>query len=100
MAGQVGHHRAVPDDFEIEFRWKEKVLYWEGSRGVVLPGGWGVSPMVTVIPDATTWDMRVPVWLRGRHDEVVARLRTHPDHVVREERDDSLQPKLLDEVTR
>ena len=47
------------------FRWREEVIYWEGSRGVVFPGAWGVSPFVTVIPDATTWDKRVPSWLRG-----------------------------------
>ena len=90
----------MPDDFEIEFRWREEVIYWEGSRGVVFPGGWGVSPFVTVIPDATTWDTRVPSWLRGRYAEVVARLRASPDHVVTEERDDSHQPRMLAEVTR
>ena len=90
----------MPDDFEIEFRWKELVIYWEGSRGVVFPGGWGVSPKVTIIPDTTTWDRRVPSWLRGRYTEVVARLRDCPDHVVCEERDDSHEPKMLEEVTR
>lgn len=90
----------MPDDFEIEFRWKEEVIYWEGSRGVVFPSGWGVSPAVTITPDAATWDMRVPIWLRGRYAQVVARLHTCPDHVVREERDDSHEVKLLHEVTR
>jgi hypothetical protein len=64
-----------PDDYEIEFRWKEAVIYWEGSRGVAFPGGWGVDPLVTLVPDSVTWDRKVPAWLRGRHDEVVARLR-------------------------
>jgi hypothetical protein len=56
--------------------------------------------MVTIVPDATTWDVRVPAWLRGRYAEVVARLRSCPDHVVREERDDSQQARVLDEVAR
>lgn len=87
-------------EFEIEFRWKEQCIYWEGARGVVFYGGWGGKPINTVVPDHTTWDRVVPVWLRGRHAEVVARLRAHPDHVVCEERDDSLDAGRLEEVTR
>ena len=90
----------MSDTYEIEFRWKEEVIYWEGSRGVVFAGAWGVSPLLTIVPDSTTWDRRVPAWLRGRHAEVMARLRAHPDHVIREERDDSLSVRMLDEVTR
>ena len=51
---------------------------------MVFDGAWGVSPLITIIPDSKTWDRRVPVWLRGRHAEVTARLRGHPDHVIRE----------------
>ena len=47
-------------DFEIEFRWKEEIIYWEGMRGCVFPGGWGVDPPVTVVRDAGTWDRAVP----------------------------------------
>ena len=88
------------DDFEIEFRWKEEVIYWEGSCGVVFPGGWGVDPVETFVPDAATWDRAVPGWLRGRHDEVVERLRADGRHVVREERDDSAVVAGYVEVTR
>ena len=88
------------DAFEIEFRWKEEVIYWEGSRGVVFPGAWGVEPIVTIVPDIVTWDRKTPPWLRGRHDEVIERLRSDAGHVVREERDDSITVRLLDEVTR
>jgi hypothetical protein len=88
------------DDYEIEFRWKEQVVYWEGSRGIVFPGGWGVDPIETVVPDADTWDRAVPVWLKGRHDEVVERLRADVRHVVQEERDDSADVARYDEVTR
>ncbi len=90
----------MSDSYEIEFGWKEEVIYSEGTGGVVFPGGWGVSPVVTIVPDSTSWDRWVPAWLRGRDAEVVARLRAHPDHVVSEERDDSLSVRLLDEVTR
>jgi hypothetical protein len=40
------------DDFEIEFQWKEVVIYWEGTRGWAFPGGWGVRPVITIVPDA------------------------------------------------
>jgi hypothetical protein len=86
--------------FEIEFRWKEEVVYWEGSRGVVFPGGWGVAPVVTLVPDGSTWDRAVPSWLAGRHDEVVARLRADSRHTVQEERDDSAVVGGYVEVTR
>jgi hypothetical protein len=89
-----------PGDFEIEFRWKEEVIYWEGSRGCVFPGGWGVDPVVTHVPDVDAWDRCVPTWLMGRHDEVVARLRSDSRHVVREERDDSAVLVACYEVTR
>lgn len=75
--------------FEIEFRWKEQVIYWEGPRGCVFPGAWGVDPPITIVPDLETWDRAVPDWLIGRHHEVVARLRVKAGHIVMEERDDS-----------
>lgn len=86
--------------FGIEFRRKEQVVYWEGDQGCVFQGGRGVDPLVTVVPDASTWDRAVPNWLQGRRDEVLERLRDQPDHVVREERDDSSQPRRLEEVSR
>lgn len=86
--------------YEIEFRWKEEVVYWEGARGAVFVGGWGVRPLVTVVPDADTWDRAVPAWLKGRHNEVVERLRAHPAHVVHEERDDSAVVATIREVWR
>jgi hypothetical protein len=33
-----------------EFRWKEEIIYWEGTRGCVFPGSCGVDPPVTVVP--------------------------------------------------
>jgi hypothetical protein len=91
---------AMSDEYDVEFRWKEQVIYWEATRGVVFQGGWGVEPPVTIVPDSTTWDRKAPAWLRGRHDEVVARLRAEPGHVVHEERDDSKVVPPLREVTR
>lgn len=94
--------RGLPehDDYEIEFRWKEEVVYWEGARGIVFPGGWGVEPVETIVPDAETWDRAVPAWLKGRHDVVVGRLRGDLRHVVHEERDDSSVVTGYVEVTR
>jgi hypothetical protein len=70
------------DDYQIEFRWKEEVVYWEGDQGFVLDGGWGVDPPVTYVPDPATWDSVVPGWLRGRQQQVVGRLRGRPNHRV------------------
>lgn len=89
---------AVP--FEIEFRWKELVIYSEGEHGVVFDSGWGVRPLVTTVPDASTWNRVIPAWRVGRHDEVIARLRQHPLHVLVEERDDSATERVLETVSR
>ncbi|MGD0808716.1 MAG: hypothetical protein ABSA91_03300 [Acidimicrobiales bacterium] len=70
--------------YRVEFRWKEEVIYWEGDRGFVFDGGWGVSPPVTYVPTPELWDEVVPSWMKGRRDEVVARLRAHPGHVLAE----------------
>ena len=94
------HDRDADRAFDLEFRWKEELVYWEGDRGCVFEGGWGVQPPVTVVPDASTWDRVVPEWLRGRRDEVCERLRAEPGHVLREERGDAAQPRPLREVTR
>jgi len=88
------------NDYEIEFRWKEQVIYWEGDRGCIFLGGWGVDPPVTIVPDAKSWDRAVPAFLQGRHDEIVARLRADSRHVVKEERDDSTIIDRYHEVTR
>jgi hypothetical protein len=58
--------------FEIEFRWREHVIYWEGARGCVFQGAWGVDPPITIVPDAKAWDRVVPPFLLGGHDEVLA----------------------------
>jgi hypothetical protein len=100
-AWSESRHVSDPNgDYEIEFRWKEEVIYWEQPRGCTFPSGWGVDPAVTSVPDASTWDRAVPPWLRGRRDEVVARLRADARHEVREERDDSLVIHRYPEVTR
>ena len=94
------HYPRAVGSYEIEFRWKEEVIYWEGSRGCVFPGGWGVDPVITIVPDAQTWNRAVPSWLHGRHGEVVERLRADARHVVQEERDDSATIDRYREVQR
>ncbi len=76
-------------DFEIEHRWKEEVLYWEGRRGVSFAAGWGVTPPVVYVPTAEAWDASTPDWLHGRRDEVVARLVERSGHRVE---DDTVPP--------
>lgn len=71
------------DAWEIEFRWKELVIYWEGEKGCQFEAGWGVEPGVTYVPTRERWDQSVPTWMVGRFDEVVARLQSDPGHVLR-----------------
>ena len=71
------------EPFEIQFRWKEEVIYWEGDRGFVFDGGWGVDPIETYVPDDENWDRVMPDWLVGRRDLVVERLVANPSHLVR-----------------
>lgn len=68
--------------FEIEFRWKEEVVYWEGSKGCVFPGAWGRDVPITIVPDETSWDRVVPNWMTGRRAEVVGRLAADTRHQV------------------
>jgi hypothetical protein len=69
---------------DVEFRWKEEVIYWEGDHGFIFDGGWGVTPSVTYVPDEATWDQVVPEWLVGRRQQVVARLALESGHVLHE----------------
>lgn len=85
MAGrkQVLPLYTAPDgSYEIEPRWKEEVVYWEGARGCVFDAGWGVDPGVLYVPSPASWDSAVPHWLRGRREEVVSRLAEHSRHRI------------------
>jgi hypothetical protein len=87
------------EPFEIQFRWKEEVIYWEGDRGFVFDSGWGRDPIETYVPDDEYWDRVMPDWLVGRRDVVVARLVASPSHVVRA--DPGLNTPMLDRtITR
>lgn len=77
-------HDQTPPEWELSLQWKEEAYYWEGKRGYLFMGGWGVIPPVTYVPDAEHWDANVPAWMRGRRDEILARLRSSPHHVVEE----------------
>lgn len=69
----------MPAEFQIEFRWKEQVYYWEGARGLLFDGGWGADPVVTYVPDEPTWARVAPDWARDRRVEIVQRLIDHGD---------------------
>lgn len=72
-------------EHEIEFRWKEEVYYWEGTRGCRFDGGWGVTPLVTYVPSADTWPSVAPAWAVDRRDLILRRLVDHgPSHRVEE----------------
>jgi hypothetical protein len=60
--------------FEVQFRWKEETIYWEGDRGFVFDGAWGVDPIQTFVPNHEKWDRVMPDWLVGRRDVVVGHL--------------------------
>ncbi len=82
----------APDgSYEIEPRWKEEIVYWEGDRGFVLDAGWGVEPGILYVPSPAVWNSAVPPWLRGRRDEVVSRLAEHSRHRI-EPTDDGYAP--------
>ena len=70
------------DGYAIEHRWKEELIYWEGCRGFLFDGGWGVDPPALYVPDAATWPEAVPEWLRDRRDVVLARLAERGDRIV------------------
>ena len=74
----------MPEDFEIEFRWKEQVYYWEGSRGLFFDGGWGVQPRITYVPSPEQWLEVAPDWARDRREIIVQRLIDDgPHHQVK-----------------
>ena len=71
-------------EYEVEFYWKEEMVYWEGDRGFVFDGAWGREPISTVVPDPTSWE-HLPEWLRDRRELVLQRLRDCPGHAVVED---------------
>ena len=79
MAGFKG------DGYEIEWVWKEVVIYWEDGHGFTFDAGWGVTPGVLYIPSAAIWVEVMPEWLRERRDEVMDRLRDHSNHDLMED---------------
>ena len=68
------------DGFDVEPRWRELVIYWEGDKGYAFPAGWGVDPPVLYVPNEEAWARSMPGWLRGRRSEVVARLAAFSRH--------------------
>lgn len=72
----------VDVDFRFEWRWKEELHYSEGAETCVFHCSWGVSPPVVFLPSAVAWELRMPAWLHGRRDELVARIVAHSGHTV------------------
>jgi hypothetical protein len=63
-------------DYTLRPEWKEMLWYSEGENHFCFQCGWGVSPGYIYVPPAADWDVSVPPFLRGRRDEIIARLRT------------------------
>ncbi|GAA1676353.1 hypothetical protein [Microbacterium lacus] len=76
--------RGDDDTFEVEGRWKEEVIYWEGSRGFIFDAGWGVTPLVLYVPPEDEWDAVTPEWMVGRRALIVSRLTERSGHVLLE----------------
>ncbi|WP_439591273.1 hypothetical protein [Microbacterium sp.] len=72
----------MSDDFTVEPRWKERVLYREGDRVFDFDGGWGVAPPALYVPPAQEWDAMTPPWMHGRRAEIVARLAEETGHTI------------------
>lgn len=74
--------RGTGAEFEVEPRWKEEVVYWEGSEGFVFDAGWGVDPPVLYVPYPEEWDAVTAAWMTGRREEIVARLGQESRHRI------------------
>ena len=66
--------------YKVESRWKEQLVYIKDGEEFVFDCGWGVTPHVAYIPSDAIWDRVVPQWMRGRREEVVARLAADGGH--------------------
>ena len=66
--------------YTVEGRWKEQLVYIEDGQEFIFECGWGVRPYVAYIPSAAIWDRVMPQWMRGRREEIVARLATEGRH--------------------
>ena len=75
----------IGDGFRIEYRWKEQVVYWEGSQSFVFEAAWGVDPGILILPTPAIWADVMPEWLQGRRDIVLARLREFSGHTIEED---------------
>lgn len=69
--------------YSVQPRWKEEVVYSEGSSSITFAAGWGVDPPVLYLPSEAMWDQSTPAWLHGRHVQVVARLKRDSQHVIK-----------------
>lgn len=71
-----------PAEYQVRVIGKELLVYREGEQEQLFIAGWGVTPPVLYVPPADRWDELMPEWLRGRRDQVVARLAADSRHVL------------------
>ncbi len=64
------------------------ILYSEGARSIELTVEPGLKhPTVIRVPSADRWDQEMPVWARGRREEILSRIRpkcAHLDYELKE----------------
>ncbi|GAA4561526.1 hypothetical protein [Planotetraspora kaengkrachanensis] len=80
--------------YEIAYRWKELLVYTEGSRKFNFDCGWGVHPPVVYVPTQEIWDQVTPSWMHGRRSEILDRIGRDSRHVI-EETDEGYPNPLL-----
>lgn len=89
-----------PSSYSFKEQWKELLVYTEtGDPGgtYTFLCGWGnfERPFSVGVPTAETWDRAMPEFMRGRRDEILARLRDWAggDYVIDEYEPAHLRPE-------
>jgi hypothetical protein len=74
---------ATASELTVSVHGKEMLLLQESDKWCIIDCGWLSNPPHAYLEAPEDWDARMPDWLRGRRDEVIALLATF-SHVVRE----------------
>lgn len=65
--------------WRVRVEWEEQLWYGEGDQEFCFECGWAEAPYVVYMPSERLWDRVVPPFMRGRRDEIVARIREAND---------------------
>ena len=64
---------------------RETLLVRDGDDWFQVRCAWGTDPGSAFLPSASTWDLTVPDWLRGRRGEVAGMIREFGMEVANED---------------